>query len=102
MVHQKCVSLFHTFEDVKCRNFAARSHGKVRETLFFHSIQKRREESLATEYEDGVRQQILGGLIADKGGDEQISTANQRREDGSVTKVVTIENLLEDQVTITL
>jgi|GEM_PF-2306250 DNA-binding NtrC family response regulator len=34
MVHQKCVFLFQTFEDVKCRNFAARSHGKVRETLF--------------------------------------------------------------------
>jgi hypothetical protein len=24
MVHQKCVFLFQTFEDVKCRNFAAR------------------------------------------------------------------------------
>ena len=34
MVHQKCVFLFQTFEDVKCRNFAARSHAKVRETLF--------------------------------------------------------------------
>jgi hypothetical protein len=41
------------------------------------AIQKRREESVATEYEDGVRQQILDGLIADKGGDEQISTATQ-------------------------
>ena len=33
------------------------------------AIQKRREES--------VRQQILGGLIADKGGNEQISTATR-------------------------
>jgi hypothetical protein len=35
----------------------------------FAAIQKRREES--------VRQQILDGLIADKGGDEQISTATR-------------------------
>jgi len=33
------------------------------------AIQKRREES--------VRQQILDGLIADKGGDEQVSTATR-------------------------
>src|SRR5262245_26493818 len=39
------------------------------------AIQKRREESFTTEYEEGVRQQILDGLIADKGGEEQISTA---------------------------
>ena len=41
------------------------------------AIQKRREESVASEHEEGVRQQILGGLIADKGGDEQISTATR-------------------------
>jgi hypothetical protein len=41
------------------------------------AIQKRREESVATEYEDGVRQQILDGLIADKGGDDQVSTATR-------------------------
>jgi hypothetical protein len=41
------------------------------------AIQKRREESVTTEYEEGVRQQILEGLIADKGGDEQISTATR-------------------------
>jgi hypothetical protein len=35
------------------------------------AIQKRREESVTTEHEEGVRQQILDGLIADKGGDEQ-------------------------------
>jgi hypothetical protein len=41
------------------------------------SIQKRREEGLPTECEENVRQQILEGLIADKGGDEQISTATR-------------------------
>ena len=39
------------------------------------AIQKRREESVTTDHEEGVRQQILDGLIADKGGDQQISTA---------------------------
>ena len=39
------------------------------------AIQKRREESVTTEHEESVRQQILDGLIADKGGDQQISTA---------------------------
>jgi hypothetical protein len=39
------------------------------------AIQKRREESITTEHEESVRQQILDGLIADKGGDDQISTA---------------------------
>ena len=34
------------------------------------AIQKRREESITTEYEERVRQQILEGLIADKGGDQ--------------------------------
>jgi hypothetical protein len=41
------------------------------------AIQKRREESIPTEHEESVRQQILNGLIADKGGDEQISTATR-------------------------
>jgi hypothetical protein len=41
------------------------------------AIQKRREESVTTEHEEDVRQQILDGLIADKGGDEQISTATR-------------------------
>ncbi len=41
------------------------------------AIQKRREESITTEHEENVRQQILDGLIADKGGDEQISTATK-------------------------
>jgi hypothetical protein len=31
------------------------------------AIQKRREEDVTTEYEEGVRQQIQDGLIADKG-----------------------------------
>jgi hypothetical protein len=38
---------------------------------------KRREESITTEHEESVRQQILDGLIADKGGDQQISTATR-------------------------
>ena len=37
----------------------------------FAAIQKRREESVTTEYEESVRQQILDGLIFDKGGDSQ-------------------------------
>jgi hypothetical protein len=41
------------------------------------SIQKRREEGVPTEHEENVRQQILEGLIADKGGDDQISTATR-------------------------
>ena len=41
------------------------------------AIQKRREERIPTEHEESVRQQILDGLIADKGGDEQISTATR-------------------------
>jgi hypothetical protein len=41
------------------------------------AIQKRREESVLTEHEESIRQQILNGLIADKGGDEQISTATR-------------------------
>jgi len=40
-------------------------------------IQKRREERLTTEHEENVRQQILHGLIADKGGDEQIFDRHQ-------------------------
>jgi hypothetical protein len=39
------------------------------------AIQKRREESITTEDEEGVRQQILERLITAKGGDQQISTA---------------------------
>src|SRR5262245_14161369 len=41
------------------------------------AIQKRREESISTEHEESIRQQILNGLIADKGGDQQISTATR-------------------------
>ena len=41
------------------------------------TIQKLREESITTEHEESVRQQILDGLIADKGGHEQISTATR-------------------------
>src|SRR5262245_22997123 len=41
------------------------------------SIQKRREDGVPTQQEENVRQQILEGLIADKGGDEQVSTATR-------------------------
>jgi hypothetical protein len=36
------------------------------------AIQKRREESITTEHEGGVRQELLEGLIADKGGGANI------------------------------
>jgi hypothetical protein len=39
------------------------------------SIEKRHEEGIPTHHEESLRQQILDGLIADKGGDQQISTA---------------------------
>src|SRR5262245_20445814 len=42
------------------------------------TIQKRREESVTTEHEESIRQQILAGLIADKGGDQQVSGAGRR------------------------
>jgi hypothetical protein len=41
------------------------------------AIQERREESVPTEHEESVRQEILNGLIADKGGEQQISTATR-------------------------
>jgi hypothetical protein len=41
------------------------------------AIQKRREEDIPAQHEENVRQQILEGLIADKGGDDQISTATR-------------------------
>ena len=41
------------------------------------AIEKRREESVITEHKESVRQQILDGLIADKGGDARISTASR-------------------------
>src|SRR4030095_325154 len=41
------------------------------------AIQKRREESIITEHEDNVRQQILDDLIADRGGDDRGSSATR-------------------------
>jgi hypothetical protein len=35
------------------------------------------KDGVPTEHEETVRQQILEGLIADKGGDQQISTATR-------------------------
>jgi hypothetical protein len=37
------------------------------------AIQKRREESITTEHEENVRQQILDGLMADKEGQEVLT-----------------------------
>ena len=57
-----------------------RSGPPANQNAFKHglaAIQKRREESVTTEHEENVRQQILDGLIADKGGDQQISTATR-------------------------
>jgi uncharacterized protein YehS (DUF1456 family) len=52
-------------------NMNAFKHGLV-------AIQKRRrEQGILTVYEENVRQQILQGLIADKGGDDQISPATR-------------------------
>ena len=41
------------------------------------AIQKGREEGIPTQHEENVRQQSLEGLIANKCGDEQISTATR-------------------------
>jgi len=41
------------------------------------AIQKRRDEGISTQHEENIRQPILEGLIADKGGDDQISTATR-------------------------
>jgi hypothetical protein len=51
-------------------NMNAFKHGLV-------AIQKRREEGVPTQHEETVRQRILEGLIADKGRDDQISTATR-------------------------
>lgn len=39
------------------------------------AIEKRREDGVTTEREETIKSQILQGLIADRGGDDQISTA---------------------------
>src|SRR5262245_10332906 len=39
------------------------------------AMQKRREAGIITEPEDGIRTEILAGLIQDKGGESQISTS---------------------------
>ena len=61
------------------------------------AIQKRREEGLNTEHEESVRQQILEGLIADKGGDGQVSKptrilAEVIARDAACLQVRTCEN----------
>jgi hypothetical protein len=39
------------------------------------AIQKRREAGIITAHEDGIRTEILAGLIQDKGGNSQITTS---------------------------
>src|SRR5215467_10744225 len=39
------------------------------------AIEKRRQAGVITEHEDGIRTEILAGLIQDKGGESQISTS---------------------------
>ena len=39
------------------------------------AIERRRDRHVLTEVEDGIRTEILAGLIQDKGGETQISTA---------------------------
>ena len=46
------------------------------------AMQKPREEGVPTEHEETVRQQILDGLIADKGGDGQGIEADQDSSGG--------------------
>jgi hypothetical protein len=46
------------------------------------AIQKRREEGIPTAYEENVRQQILDGLIADKGGNDKMNTAMELKTFG--------------------
>ena len=41
------------------------------------AIEKKQEAGLLSSSDEGVRQQILDGLISDKGGDDQISTATR-------------------------
>jgi hypothetical protein len=41
------------------------------------AIQSVARESITTEHEETIRQEILDGLVADKGGDGQISTATK-------------------------
>jgi hypothetical protein len=53
----------------------SRQHERFKHGLA--SIEKRREEGVPPQHEENVRQQILNGLIADKGGDRQISTATR-------------------------
>ena len=62
------------------RRIKGRSGPPGNQNAFRHglaAIQKRREDGVPTDHEESVRQQILDGLIADKGGDEQISTATR-------------------------
>jgi hypothetical protein len=60
---------------IKGQKRTSREHERLQAWLA--AIQKRREERVITEHEESVRQQILDGLITDKGGDEQVSTATR-------------------------
>jgi hypothetical protein len=63
-----------TWDETKWQDLKGKSGPPGNMNAFKHglaAIQKRREESIITEHEESVRQQILDGLIADKGRDER-------------------------------
>jgi hypothetical protein len=69
-----------TWEETKWPGLKGKSGPPGNMNAFKHglaAIQKRREEGIPTDHEESVRPQILDRLIADKGGDEQISTATR-------------------------
>ena|SRR5215831_18237010 len=66
-----------TWDKTKWQRLKGKSGPRGNMNAFKHglaAIQKHRGESITTEYEEGVRQQILDGLVADKGGNQQVST----------------------------
>ena len=60
---------------VKGRSGPPGNHERIQARAGGHSKAARGRRP--TQHEESVRQQILDGLIADKGGDEQISTATR-------------------------
>jgi hypothetical protein len=66
---------------IKRQKRTSRQHNAFKHGLA--AIQKRREERVTTEHEESVRQQILDGLISDKGGDQQVSTATSIASDAA-------------------
>jgi len=67
------------------------------------AIQKRREEAVTTEHEENVRQQILGGLIADKGGDAgKCGQGQNRTADTRIFSFLTIRNYMPSSVAVSV